>query len=244
MRKIKLIVEYNGSAYHGWQIQKNALSVQELLAKSIKKLTGEEIIPDGAGRTDCGVHALGQVASFYTSSNIPAEKFTPALNTFLPDDISVVSSDEVTDDFHARFSAKGKHYRYIIINRPQKSALWAKRAWHIREELDIDAMNEAAGLFLGHHCFKAFCASGHSVKTFDRTIFQSEWHRDGDLFVFDTKGDGFLYNMVRIMVGTMADIGKGRFTPDIISEAIKSEDRNLIGITAPPGGLYLMEVYY
>lgn len=244
MRKIKLIIEYDGSGYHGWQYQKNALSVQEVLSKSIKKLTGEDVVPDGAGRTDRGVHAYGQVASFYTASNIPAEKFTPALNTFLPDDISIMSSEEVSEGFHARFSAKGKHYRYIIINRPQKTALWSQRAWHIREDLDINAMNEAAQLFLGHHCFKAFCASGHSVKTFDRTISQSEWRKDGELFVFDTKGDGFLYNMVRIMVGTMADIGKGRLKPDIISEAIKSGNRNLIGITAPPGGLYLMEVYY
>ncbi len=244
MKKIKLTIEYDGYGYHGWQYQKNALSVQEVLSKAIKKLTGEDIVPDGAGRTDCGVHAYGQVASFYTASNIPAEKFTPALNTFLPDNISIVSSVEVDEGFHARFSAKGKHYRYIIINRPQKSALWANRAWHIRENLDIEVMNEAAKLFLGHHCFRAFCASGHSVKTFDRTIFQSEWRKDGDLFIFDTEGDGFLYNMVRIMVGTMADIGKGRLKPGIISEAIESGNRNLIGITAPPGGLYLMKVYY
>lgn len=244
MRKIKLTVEYDGSGYHGWQIQNNALSVQEVLYKAIGKLTGEDVIPDGAGRTDCGVHAYGQVASFFTSSNIPAEKFTPALNALLPDDVSIVSSEEVDEGFHARFSAKGKHYRYIIINRPQRSALWAKRAWHIREKLDIKSMNEAARLILGHHDFKAFCASGHNVKTFDRTMFHSEWRKDGDLYIYDIKGDGFLYNMVRIMVGTMAYIGKGRLTPDIISEAIRSGDRNLLGITAPPYGLYLMEVFY
>ncbi|NLE25598.1 MAG: tRNA pseudouridine(38-40) synthase TruA [Clostridiaceae bacterium] len=244
MRKIKLIIEYDGSKYHGWQYQKNALSVQEVLANAIKKLTGEDIMPDGAGRTDAGVHAYGQVASFLTDSSIPAEKFTPALNTYLPNNISIIASEEAEENFHARFSAKGKHYRYIIINRPQKSALWADKAWHVREILDFDAMDKAARYFIGHHSFKAFCASGHSVKTFDRTISQSQWHREGELLIYDTKGDGFLYNMVRIMVGTMIDIGKGRYAPEIIEEAIKNEQRNSIGITAPPAGLYLMEVFY
>lgn len=244
MRKIKLIIEYDGSKYHGWQYQKNALSVQEVLANAIKKLTGEGIIPDGAGRTDAGVHAYGQVASFMTGASIPADKFAPALNTYLPDSISIIASEEAEDNFHARFSAKGKHYRYIIINRPQKSALWADKAWHVGEILDFDAMDKAAGYFIGHHSFKAFCASGHSIKTFDRTISHSKWHRDGELLIFDTKGDGFLYNMVRIMVGTMVDIGKGRYAPEIIEEAIRNEQRNSIGVTAPPAGLYLMEVFY
>jgi tRNA pseudouridine38-40 synthase len=244
MRKIKLVIEYDGSGYHGWQYQKNAISVQEVLSKAIKKLTGEDIIPDGAGRTDAGVHAYGQVASFITSSSIPAEKFTLALNTYLPDNISIIASEEADENFHARFSAKGKHYRYIIINRPQKSAIWASKAWHVRETLDFEAMNKAAGFFIGHKCFRAFCASGHSAKTFDRTVFYSQWHRDGEFLVYDTKGDGFLYNMVRIMVGTMVDIGKGRYKPEIIEEAIRNQQRNSIGVTAPPSGLYLMEVFY
>jgi tRNA pseudouridine38-40 synthase len=244
MRKIKLVIEYDGSGYHGWQYQKNAISVQEVLSKAIKKLTGEDIIPDGAGRTDAGVHAYGQVASFITSSSIPAEKFTPALNTYLPDNISIIASEEADENFHARFSAKGKHYRYIIINRPQKSAIWASKAWHVRETLDFEAMKKAAGFFIGHKCFRAFCASGHSAKTFDRTVFYSQWHRDGEFLVYDTKGDGFLYNMVRIMVGTMVDIGKGRYKPEIIEEAIRNQQRNSIGVTAPPSGLYLMEVFY
>jgi tRNA pseudouridine38-40 synthase len=244
MRKIKLVIEYDGSSYHGWQYQKNALSVQEVLSKAIKKLTGEDIIPDGAGRTDAGVHAYGQVASFMTNSSIPSECFAPALNSYLPDNISIIESMEEKNGFHARFSAKGKHYRYIIINRDQKSALWANRAWHVRAPLDFEAMNRAAGLFMGHNSFRAFCAAGHSVKTFDRTILSSQWHREGELLIYDTKGDGFLYNMVRIMVGTMIDIGKGRFEPEIIEKAIKNEQRNLIGVTAPPSGLYLVEVFY
>lgn len=244
MRKIKLTIEYDGSRYHGWQYQDNAITVQEVLSGAIKKLTGEDILPEGAGRTDGGVHAYGQVASFRTQSNIPADKFAIALNTFLPGDISIKMSEQVDDDFHARFSAKGKHYRYLIFNRPVRSALMAARAWHVRDKLNLEAMKEAAEYFLGYHSFKAFCAAGHSVKSFERTIFRAEWTRDGDTLVFDTCGDGFLYNMVRIMVGTMADIGKGRFGPEIIKDAIISGQRNIIGVTAPPSGLYLMEVYY
>ncbi|MCX7774118.1 MAG: tRNA pseudouridine(38-40) synthase TruA [Clostridia bacterium] len=244
MRNIKLTVEYDGSRYHGWQYQENALSVQEVLSKALKRLTGEDIIPDGAGRTDGGVHAYGQVASFRTASSIPADKFMVALNTFLPDDVSISSSTLADDSFHARFSAKGKHYRYQILNRHTRSALYANRVWHVREHLDVDAMRQAAGYFIGHHNFKAFCASGHQVKTFDRTVYESKWSQDGDLLIFDTKGDGYLYNMVRIMVGTMVDIGRGRFSPRVIEEAIASGERNNLGVTAPPSGLYLMEVYY
>ncbi len=243
-RRIKLTIEYDGSRYHGWQFQKNAVSVQEVLSQAIKKLTGEDVIPAGAGRTDQGVHACGQVASFTTSSKIPAAKFTPALNTFLPEDVVIISSEEVDDNFHPQFSAKGKHYRYIVLNRPQRSAIWAKKSWHVRGDLDFEAMQEAAGYFIGHHYFRAFCASGFSVKTFDRTIFYSKWHKEGNLLTFDTVGDGFLYNMVRIMVGTMVDIGKGRLKPEVIKEAIQTGERNSLGVTAPPDGLYLVKVFY
>lgn len=243
-KKIKLTIEYDGSNYHGWQFQNNGISVQEVLHRALKKLTGENIMPEGAGRTDRGVHALGQVASFTTCSPIPADKFTPALNALLPEDVSIRVSEEVDHDFHARFSAKGKHYRYIVLNRRQRSALWAKRAWHVRDNLDLDKMAEAAGYFIGSHSFKAFCASGHNIKSFVRSIEHSSWTREGELLIFDTKGSGFLYNMVRIMVGTMVDIGRGRFSPKIIKEAIEIGDRNLIGMTAPPEGLYLMEVFY
>ncbi|NLX64086.1 MAG: tRNA pseudouridine(38-40) synthase TruA [Clostridiaceae bacterium] len=244
MRNIKLVIEYDGSGYHGWQYQKNALSVQEVLSKAIKKLTGEDVMPVGAGRTDAGVHACGQVANFVTNSTIPAEKFTPALNAYLPDNVAVISSEEADAGFHARFSAKGKHYRYVIINRPQKSALLSKKAWHVPERLDFEAMVKASGYFIGHKCFKAFCAAGHNAKTFDRTVFYSQWQKNGQFLIYDIKGDGFLYNMVRIMVGTMVDIGKGRFEPEIIEQALDNQQRNSIGMTAPPQGLYLMEVFY
>ncbi len=177
-------------------------------------------------------------------SSIPAEKFASALNSCLPDDISIVSSSEADEEFHPRFSAKIKHYRYVIINRPYKSAIWAKKAWHVREKLDFIAMERAAEDFIGSHCFKAFCASGNNVKTYERNIHLAKWHKDGDFLFFDIRGDGFLYNMVRIMVGTMVDIGKGRFDPEIIPKALALGQRNLVGITAPPDGLYLMEVFY
>lgn len=244
MRNIKLTIEYDGSSYHGWQMQKNAISVQEVISGAILKLTGEQVILEGAGRTDRGVHAYGQVASFKTDSAIPGDKFSVALNRFLPDDICIVASEDVDPGFHARFSAKGKHYRYLIINRRQRSPIWDKRAWHVRDALDIPAMEEAALIFLGRHNFEAFCAAGHHIKTFERTITRSEWTQNGDILQFDTMGDGYLYNMVRIMVGAMVDIGRGRFTPDVIARAIETGNRNDIGMTAPAQGLYLMEVFY
>jgi tRNA pseudouridine38-40 synthase len=243
-KNIMLIIEYDGSNYHGWQMQKNSISVQEVLSKAIKKLTGEDIIPVGAGRTDAGVHALGQVANFKTESGILPHKFAVALNSILPGDITIRESREVNAGFNARFSAKSKHYRYIIFNRQQPSALMFKHAWHVPVPLNIDVMNKAAKYLLGRHTFKAFCASGHSLKSFDRTIFHSEWSKKEDLLVYDIKGDGFLYNMVRIIAGTMVDIGKGSLEPGIITEALKTGNRKILGQTAPPDGLYLMEVYY
>lgn len=244
MRNIKLVLEYDGSKYHGWQFQANACSVQEELAKAIKKLTGESVIPDGAGRTDAGVHALGQVASFRTHSSIPAEKFAPALNSILPSGICVIRSEEAAPDFHPRFSSKAKHYRYLILNRGQRSPLWESRAWHVRDKLDFSAMKKAAEYLLGTHNFRAFCASGHQHRTFVRTVTHSSWKFNDDILCYDTIGDAFLYNMVRIMTGTMVDIGRGRFPPEVILEAFETGDRNTLGMTAPASGLYLVEVFY
>jgi len=244
MRNIKLVLEYDGSKYHGWQFQANANSVQQELATAIKKLTGESVIPDGAGRTDAGVHALGQVASFKTESSIPAEKFAPALNSILPPGICVLRSEQADPDFHPRFSAKGKHYCYLVLNRAQRSPLWETRAWHVRDRLDFEAMEKAARYFMGTHNFRAFCASGHQNKTFTRTIAHSSWQFGNEVLRYDTIGDAFLYNMVRIMTGTMIDIGRGRFPPEVILEAFETGERNTLGMTAPPEGLYLVEVFY
>jgi len=244
MRNIKLVLEYDGSKYHGWQFQANANSVQQELATAIKKLTGESVIPDGAGRTDAGVHALGQVASFKTESSIPAEKFAPALNSILPPGICVLRSEQADPDFHPCFSAKGKHYCYLVLNRAQRSPLWETRAWHVRDRLDFEAMEKAARYFMGTHNFRAFCASGHQNKTFTRTIAHSSWQFGNEVLRYDTIGDAFLYNMVRIMTGTMIDIGRGRFPPEVILEAFETGERNTLGMTAPPEGLYLVEVFY
>lgn len=243
-RRIKLIIEYDGSNYHGWQVQHNAVTVQEMLEKAIFRITGEQTRVTGAGRTDTGVHAYGQVAHFDTQSKIPAPKFTQALNAVLPNDVAVLSSEETDDGFHARFSTVGKTYEYKILNRHPRSPMMANRAWHIREPLNYDSMQQAAASFVGTHDFSAFCSSGHSTVTFDRTIFSSEWKRQGDCLIYRVTGNGFLYNMVRIMTGTMVEVGLKKRQPDSIEKLLEEKDRNKAGITAPPHGLYLVAVYY
>lgn len=243
-RRIKLIIEYDGSCFHGWQIQNNAITVQEEIEKAILRITGEKIRITGAGRTDAGVHAFGQTAHFDTESKIPADRFSKALNAVLPLGIAVISSEEVPGNFHARFSAVSKVYEYKILNRYHRSPLMVKRVWHVREPLNIQNMNKAAAAFLGHHDFSAFCGSGHSVSTFERTIYSSQWVFDGSYLIYRVSGNGFLYNMVRIMTGTMVEIGNNKRSVDSIKELFLKKDRNLAGITAPPYGLYLVMVNY
>lgn len=244
VRRIKLTVEYDGTNYHGWQIQNNVSTVQGEIEKAVYKITGEKTRVVGAGRTDKGVHALAQAAHFDTGSKIPADKFARALNTALPEDIAVISSEEVTPDFHSRFSSTGKTYEYRILNREIRSPIMAKRAWHIRGILDIKSMEQAASFFVGEHDFESFCASGHSVQTTVRTVFSSEWTNDGDCLIYRISGNGFLYNMVRIITGTLIEVGLKKRTAESIPLLLNSRDRNLAGITAPPQGLYLVKVHY
>ncbi len=244
IRRIKLVIEYDGSTFHGWQMQGNAHSVQEEVERAVLRITGENCRVTGAGRTDTGVHAYGQVAHFDTRSGIPADKFAAALNSFLPQEVSVIFSQEVPEDFHARFSAAGKTYEYRILNRQTRSPILSKRAWHIREVLELEAMKLAAAGFVGKHDFSAFCSSGHSVSTFDRTIFTSEWSQEGDCLIYRVSGNGFLYNMVRIMVGTMVEIGMKKRPVTDLEALFEGKDRNQAGITAPPHGLYLVRVHY
>lgn len=244
LKRIKLVIEYDGSFYHGWQIQKNLASVQEEIEKAIFKITGEKVSVTGSGRTDAGVHAYGQVAHFDTESNIPAEKFSVVLNTVLPPSVAVISSMEVSGDFHARFSAVKKTYKYKVLNRPTRSPIMDKRAWHIPQPLNINSMNKAAAFFTGFHDFSAFCASGHSVTDFERYIYHSEWTSEGDCLVYTVTGNGFLYNMVRIMTGTMVEVGLGKRSAESIPELLEKKNRRMAGITAPPQGLYLWEVIY
>jgi len=244
MRNIKLTVEYDGTAYHGWQSQENALTVQDVLTDAVMKLTGEKVSITGASRTDTGVHALGQVCNFFTSSPIPADKFSYALNTMLPEDIVIRGSEQVPPDFHARYSAKGKMYRYVFFNSPFPSALERNRAYHVYYPLDETAMDKAAAHFVGTHDFAAFCAAGGSAKTSVRTITKASVARRGEIIELTIAGDGFLYNMVRIIAGTLAEVGFGKIMPDDVPEIIKSLDRKLAGRTAPAHGLYLVEIYY
>lgn len=244
MKNIKLIIEYDGSNYHGWQSQINASAVQDIIRKAIMRLTGEECTLIGSGRTDAGVHAYGQVANFHTDSSIPSEKFSYALNSLLPKDIVIRGSSEVNDDFHSRFSAKGKKYRYVIYNSEFPSALLRNRAFHVTNFLDFDEMYKAVCFFKGTHDFSAFKASGSSVKTPIRTITDITLERRDSTIVFEIAGSGFLYNMVRIIVGTLLEVGTGKIKSDSIPEIINSRDRNKAGKTAPPQGLFLIEVYY
>lgn len=270
MRNIKLIIEYDGTNYHGWQSQTNALSVQDVIERAIQKLTGEDCRLVGSGRTDVGVHALGQVANFHTGSRIPAGRFAHALNSVLPDDIVIRHSEEEDSGFHSRYSAKGKKYRYLIYNSEHPSALLRNRACHIQYPLDFGLMAEAASCFIGTHDFSAFRASGSNAKTSIRTIThvlfkekdcgeiaagkefsekgrlfeKGQLSERGRLFEFEVAGDGFLYNMVRIMAGTLIEVGAGKIPPNGIPEIIESRDRKKAGKTAPAHGLYLVEVYY
>ncbi|OGO80217.1 MAG: tRNA pseudouridine(38-40) synthase TruA [Clostridiales bacterium GWC2_40_7] len=262
MRNIKLIIEYDGTGYHGWQSQINATAVQDVVGSAIKKLTGEEITLTGSSRTDTGVHALGQVANFLTASRIPEDKFAYALNSMLPEDIVIRKSEEADTDFHSRYSAKGKRYRYLFFSSPFPSALLRYRAWHVKNRLNIDAMSAGAKHFLGIHDFKAFMATGSSVKSTVRTVSSISIgiHGDGSsvfneqiqenrpsacpTLVLEIAGDGFLYNMVRIIAGTLVQVGCGKIKQEDIPGVIEGGDRKKAGKTAPAHGLYLMEVYY
>ncbi|PNT91234.1 tRNA pseudouridine(38-40) synthase TruA [Clostridium thermosuccinogenes] len=255
MRNIKLTIEYDGTNYHGWQSQTNAVTVQDVVKRAIESLTGEDCDLVGSSRTDVGVHALGQVANFHTNSGIPGEKFAYALNNLLPEDIVIRESEDVSPDFHARFSSKGKKYRYLIYNSRKPSALLRNRAALVHLPLDIEAMQKALPYFLGRHDFSAFRASGSDTKTSERTItgisisensnaLPGPCSKESKLIELEVSGDGFLYNMVRIIAGTLIYVGNGKIKYDDIPAIIESRDRRRAGQTAPAHGLYLVEVYF
>ena len=244
MRRIALIIEYDGTNYVGWQVQPNGTAVQEVIDDAFYKLIGERPVLHASGRTDSGVHAKAQVAHFDTESRIPADKVCYALNTRLPADIRIKASFEVPGDWHARFCVKEKHYVYTIDNSVHASAFTRNTALHIHYPLDIERLNEAARLFMGEHDFNAFRSSGSKATTTVRTIFRSEWERDGNYLRYRVAGSGFLYNMVRIMVGTMIRIGQGFEEPEIILEALEKAERSFAGDTAPAHGLMLERVKY
>ena len=244
MKRILLTVEYDGTNYAGWQRQLNGLAVQQVLEEALSQATHERIVVTGASRTDAGVHALGQAVHFDTESSIPPEKFPFVLNTMLPRDVRVLTGREVPADFHARFMTCGKQYTYRIINTRHGSAIRRNTHVHVPVALDLPPMQRAAQTLLGKHDFAAFQASGGTAKTTIRTIHKAEITQQGEEFILTVEGDAFLYNMVRIIAGTLIEIGHHRRGEDAFLRAYESLNRLDLGVTAPPHGLELTQVYY
>ena len=216
MKNIKLTIEFDGSNFCGWQKQPKGRTVQETIEKAIFKATNEQIEINGSSRTDSGVHAKSMVANFFTNSTIPSEKFREAINVRLPEDVSIIKSEEVAENFHARYSSKGKTYSYTIINRYERLSLGHQYLYHYRYPLDFNKMEEACKYFVGTHDFRAFMSPGSSIKTTIRTIYELYLKRDGDKIQIFITWNGFLYNMVRIIVGTLLKVGNGKITPEEI----------------------------
>jgi len=246
MRNIKLILEYDGTNYHGWQSQVGTgnPTIQDALEQAIKTLTNEDIKTFSSGRTDAGVHALGHVANFKTTRSIPSEAWAPALNHLLPNDIRVLSSGEAAEDFHARYSALGKIYKYRILNRHEPTALYRNYAWHVHQRLNLKNMKLAAASLEGKHDFSTFRGSGCSAKTPVRTIRSVMIKKTGGFIEIVVEADAFLQYMMRNIAGTLVETGLGRFGPKDVKRMIKSRDRKMAGRTAPPQGLYLVKVLY
>lgn len=245
MRNLLFKIAFDGSAFHGWQQQENAVTVQGELKKAWENLTGETPNIIGCSRTDAGVHANEYFFNVRTASTIPVESFPVALSSSkLPNEISIYSCQEVDYEFNARFDCVKKEYEYVIENTKIHSPFLYKRAFNHKYKIDVDLMNEAAQHFVGTYDFSAFCAADAQVKSKVRTIFSASVTREGDLVKFRVCGNGFLYNMVRIMAGTLIYVNNGRIKPDEIPDIIKSCDRTRAGVTAIPDGLYLNKVYY
>ena len=245
MRNIKLTIEYDGKCYNGWQKQPDKLNIQGEIEKAIYNITKEKVELIGSGRTDAGVHALGQVANFKTNSNIPIEKIPLAINSQLKSSIIIKSAEEVDERFHSRYNAKHKTYRYIINNSKTGTALYRNLQYCFPIKLDVEKMKEASKFFEGEHDFKAFKASGTSSKSSVRTIYKAEViEMPNNRIHIELTGNGFLYNMVRIIAGTLVDVGVGKIEPEDIEKIIESKDRNLAGKTLQPNGLYLVNVEY
>ncbi len=244
MRNVMIICEYDGTSYHGWQIQPNGISIQEVLEEKIGTITQEKIRLTASGRTDAGVHAMNQVANFRTESDIACGSLLKGINSLLPGDIVLKDLIDTDDDFHARYSAKSKIYTYRIFNNPVRTALYRNYSWHVRAPLDTDVMGEAATLLRSSHDFSSFCASGCDSDDHIRTVIDTSVDVKGDMASFTIEANGFLRYMVRNIVGLLVDVGKGNITPAGFEEIMGAMDRTQAGITAPPHGLFLREVRY
>ena len=243
--RYKIIIEYVGTCFVGWQRQQNGLSVQEVIESAILEFTKENVVIYAAGRTDSGVHALGQVVHFDLSREYDPYKLMASINHFVrPHAISVVNCDIVDETFHARFSAQKRHYKYIILNRESNTVLHKDRMWHIHDKLDVDKMIQAAQILIGKHDFSSFrakeCQSASPVKTLDKIDIIV----DGDFITFEISAKSFLHHMVRNIMGTLKSVGDGKINPEVIRDILLAKDRSAAGITAPAAGLYFVKVDY
>jgi len=245
MRNIKLTIEYEGTHYLGWQRQPQGMTIQEALEDAIEKITGVQTAVVGSGRTDAGVHARGQVANFHTESDLAVQRFRGALNALLPRDIVVLDTEDVPEEFNSRFSARSKLYQYTIWNDRIRPCLQRQFCWHVRWALDHDLAQEAAQALVGKHDFACFESSGAETQTTVRTVTRASWDVvEPRRIVFSIEADGFLYNMVRAIVGTLVEVARGKMPPARVADIIASGDRAAAGPTAPPQGLCLVEVRY
>ena len=245
MKRIKLTVAYDGTDYCGWQVQPNGVTIEEILNREISGLTGEEIRVIGASRTDSGVHAYEYCISMKLEHSIPEQRLVAALNHFLPPNIAVHSCEQVDDNFHARYSCKGKEYVYKMWNHPIRDPFLDGYAHHYWYALDEKQLNEAAKHYIGSHDFTSFCTlDQRKMGDMVRTVTEAKVERAGDMVLFTVSADGFLYNMVRIMVGTLLRVAQGKFQPEDIPHILEAKNRKMAGPTAPPCGLYLNRVFY
>ena len=240
----KLTIAYDGTNYHGWQIQKNGVTVQEIMEEAVSKVFGVKTAVTGCSRTDAGVHAKTYVCCFKGKTTIPTDRMHTVLNTILPQDIRAYKCENVPDSFNARFAARKKTYEYKILNTEVSDPLVKNYVWHYPIKLDIDKMCKAADLIKGKRDFKAFCAAGSVVKSTVRNLMELSVSKEGNIITIRASADGFLYNMVRILTGTLVYVGNGKLSVEDIEKLVSGKDRRLMGITAPPQGLALVEVEY
>ena len=243
-RTLLLSIAYDGRNYHGFQVQKNAVSVAQVFQDGVEAVFHKRLPIKGCSRTDAGVHANMFCISMEVQSAIPCDRVIPALNTHLPPDVAVIACREVPQGFHARYDCVGKEYLYRILNRVPRDPFSGGLALHHPYPLDVERMNAACREFLGEHDFSAFCSAGSDVEDRVRTIHWASVQREGDFVLFRVAGDGFLYNMVRIMTGTLLEVSRGAILPEEIPDILQSRDRSRAGVTAPPDGLYLNRVFY
>jgi tRNA pseudouridine38-40 synthase len=243
-RRLRIIVEYDGTDFAGWQKQPGQRTVEGCLEDAIREMTGEEVFVRGAGRTDAGVHAAGQVASFPLAARIPTHGLLRGLNSILPVDLAITEVAEAEPTFDARFSARGKVYRYEVWNHVVRSPLRARRSWHVRQALDVHAIRQAAGALVGEHDFRAFRAADCERRTTRRVVHRLDVDHRGVELAFEIEATAFLKNMVRIVVGTLVDLGRGQLPGSAVARMLEAGDRSAGGVTAPPQGLTLLRVIY